>query len=101
MGILVVYQSKTGFTQKYAEWICEALECTCIPANQLNERDIPKFDLVIFGGGIHAGMISGLKKFKRKFKMNHGKRLVVFATGATPSDATEVIQQAVSYTHLA
>lgn len=27
---IVIYNTQTGFTKKYAEWLSEALECECV-----------------------------------------------------------------------
>ena len=32
--IIVIYNSQTGFTKKYAQWISEALECECVELNE-------------------------------------------------------------------
>ena len=37
MSTIVVYQSETGFTKKYAEWIAEALDCEAVPFKKVNE----------------------------------------------------------------
>ena len=89
MNTIVIYNSKTGFPQKYAEWIAAALDCEAIP--QKNAKALSKYDLIIFGGGIMASMITGLSKMKKSaFKEN--KKLVVFATGATHVNEAETIE---------
>lgn len=80
MKRLVVYQSSTGFTAKYASWIAEALSCEAKELKRVSTEEVAACDTVIFGGWIMGGMISGLDKIR---KMNP-KQLVVFAVGATP-----------------
>lgn len=79
MSTIVVYQSKTGFTKQYAEWIAKSLSCEAKPIKQMKKEELSDYDLVIFGGWIMGNHISGLEKM-RKMKP---KQLVVFATGAT------------------
>ena len=78
MKVLVTYQSKTGFTKKYAEWISEELKCDLKELK--NVKDVNDYDLVIHGGWIMGGIIKGVKKIK---KLNP-KKLIVFGVGLTP-----------------
>lgn len=78
MKVLVTYQSKTGFTKKYAEWISEELKCDLKELK--NVKDVNDYDLVIHGGWIMGGVIKGVKKIK---KLNP-KKLIVFGVGLTP-----------------
>ena len=96
---LLVYYSKTGFTQKYAEWIKEALpqdiSCDLVPYKERGKLKWEQYDLILFGGGFHAGMINGLKWFKAQAgrlpeQIRQGGRTAVFATGAMPVDAPDV-----------
>lgn len=79
MKRLVVYQSSTGFTAKYAAWIAEALSCEAKELKRISAAEVAECDCIIFGGWIMGGMITGLDKMR---KMNPQK-MVVFAVGAT------------------
>lgn len=78
MKVLVTYQSKTGFTKKYAEWISEELKCDLKELK--NVKDVNDYDLVIHGGWIMGGVIKGVKKIKKLGP----KKLIVFGVGLTP-----------------
>lgn len=88
--ILVTYESVTGFTKQYAEWIAEALGCTAVAHKQVSAKELPDYDVVIYGGRCHAGMVSGLKKAKEKVGTS---KLVVFAVGAMPNTETATIAE--------
>ena len=92
MKILVTYKSKTGFTKKYAEMIAEEIECTLVDFREVTVEKMSEYDVVVFGGRLHAGMVDGLKKAKEMFEKSSAKKFVVFATGATPNEAKEVIE---------
>lgn len=79
MKTLVIYQSSTGFTQKYANWIAEELSSEAKELKKVTLNDLQNADRIIFGGWIMGGMIMGLDKIR---KMNP-KNLVVFAVGAS------------------
>ncbi len=77
MKILVTYKSKTGFTKKYAKWIAEELNCETKDIKNVSSKDVAKYDLVIHGGWIFGGVISGCKKIKSFAP----KQLIVFGVG--------------------
>lgn len=85
MKPIIIYLSKTGFTKRYARWIGEALNCPVIPYEKRDTLDLSSYDTVLYGGGIHVGMIQGIKWFKHQLPSLTDKKLVVFATGASPA----------------
>ncbi|MDW7671910.1 MAG: flavodoxin domain-containing protein [Bacillota bacterium] len=82
--IQLVYRSKTGFTKKYAEWIGEELKCEIISIEMWQPDEITTDGQLVFGGGLYAGRIQGLKELRRKVPDLMGRRIVVFATGGAP-----------------
>lgn len=90
MKTLILYYSKTGFTEQYARWIGEALQAEPVPYKMRNTVSMEGYDTVIFGGGLHAGAIGGIGWLKKQ-KLT-GKRVIVFATGASPAGTEEVRQ---------
>ena len=83
-SMLIVYKSGTGFTKRYADWIAETVACQKIPFAKISDVDINDYDVIVYGAGIYAGRIKGLKKFKKKVSDLHGGEIVVFASGAAP-----------------
>lgn len=77
MKRIVVYSSETGFTEKYANWIAEALGCEAKPFKQIQTSELPSYDMVIYGGWIFAGNVFGYDKIKEL----HLKNLFVFGVG--------------------
>lgn len=88
MKVLVTYQSKTGFTKKYAEWISEELNADLLDIKSVNQGKIQEYDLIIHGGWIMAGMINGLNKIRGL----NPKKLIVFGVGFTPKDKVDTKQ---------
>ena len=87
MKTIVIYKSKTGFTKRYAEWIAKDLGCEALSADKVSAKELQQYQTIIYGGGIMAGQIGGLKKLKGVIAGNPDKKLIVFATGATPAEA--------------
>lgn len=83
MKKVVIYQSGTGFTAKYAGWIAERLGCEAKEYKSMNSEELTDYDLVIYGGWILGGMVFGYDKIK---KLNL-KNVIVFGVGMTvPSE---------------
>lgn len=91
MKTIVIYKSKTEFTKRYAQWISEELKCDLVSYDKGLKNDFNDYDLVIYGGGIYAGKIGGLKEMKALLENKPKVKLIVFATGATPAGAEEII----------
>lgn len=92
MKAIVIYNSQTGFTKKYAEWISQAAGCECVDFKKGSKMNLSEYDAVVFGGWCMAGNVTKLSWFKKQMPSLNaaGKKLVVFAVGATPAEADEV-----------
>lgn len=86
MRRIVIYESNTGFTEQYAKWIAEALQCESKSLKQVSEKELSNYDSVIFGGWILGNMIQGLEKAE---KMTSSIQ-AVFAVGSSPSSNTVI-----------
>ena len=84
MKTAVIYKSQTGFTKKYAEWISEELLADIFEVSKVTSDMLIRYDNIIFGGSLHAVGISGVKLITENINKFKDKRVVVFATGASP-----------------
>uniref|UniRef100_UPI0040569F8F flavodoxin family protein n=1 Tax=Acetatifactor sp. TaxID=1872090 RepID=UPI0040569F8F len=82
--IIVIYNSQTGFTRKYAQWISEALECECVEFSEANRMNFEQYETIIFGGWACAGGVSKIKWFKHNMKKWDNKKLAVYCVGGSP-----------------
>lgn len=83
---IILYKSKYGATKKYGEWLSDKLDCDLVETRSAKIDDIAKYDTVILGGGIYASGIAGLSFFRKNLERLKGRRLIVFAVGASPYD---------------
>ncbi len=83
--IVVVYRSKTGFTKNYATWLAKRLDCNLLEGEKISIKDITDYDTIIYGSGLYAISISGIKLITKNFELLKDKRLIVFAVGASPA----------------
>ncbi len=90
MKILIIYYSKTGFTERYAKWLQEDLSCDCVSFAKRKGVDFSRYEAVVYGAGCHAGSIRRLSWFLEELPRLSGKRLAVFFTGAMPPEAKTV-----------
>lgn len=79
MKTLVVYKSKTGFSQKYGQWIGKALECPVMDLKDVKKSTLEAYDHIIYGGGIYASKIAGLGQIQKY--VTH-QDLTCFAVGS-------------------
>lgn len=84
MRSIVVYHSKSGFTKKYAEWISEKAKAELKEVSEVTIADLQGFDTIVYGGNLHAAGIQGIHKITDHLNLLQGKRLIFFATGASP-----------------
>lgn len=84
MRALVIYKSKTGYTKKYAEWIADELGADILEVSKATVNMLTSHDIIIYGGSLHAVGINGIKFIMQNLDKLKGKKVIVFATGASP-----------------
>lgn len=92
MKTVVIYKSKTGYTKKYAEWIAEDLCADIFEVSKVNVNMLNTYDTIVYGGSLYAVGIIGVKLITKNINKLKDKKVVVFATGASPS-RNEVIRE--------
>lgn len=80
----VIYQSKSGSTEKYAKWISEETGAELLTGKNIKAKALMKYDTIVFGGGLYHVGINGLKLLKDNLRLLDNKRIAVFAVGASP-----------------
>ena len=83
--IAVIYKSKYGTTKQYATWIAEELKADLFNRSRINPKELSGYDLVVYGGGLYAGGISGIDLVTR----NPCKNLVIFTVGLADPNTTD------------
>ncbi len=83
MKIVVVYKSISGFTKKYAEWITEELEADLLRIEKDDIDILLQYDIIIYGGSLHALGISGVNIIKNNLNKLRKKKIIIFTTGAS------------------
>jgi len=82
--VIIIYHSKTGFSQRYAEWLAEDLGCQAVPYRDRGTVSLSRYDTIILFGGLYAGNMSGLGWLKKQPLT--GRRAAAVAVGCSPMD---------------
>jgi menaquinone-dependent protoporphyrinogen IX oxidase len=82
--VIVVYRSKGGFVQRYAEMIAKAVGADLADARGVDIAKLKQYDTIVFGGGLYAVGINGVGLIKKNLEALSGRRIIVFAAGASP-----------------
>ena len=90
MKTVVIYNSQTGFTKRYAQWIAEKTEARCVEFKEAKKIDLNEFDTIVFGGWAMAGSITKVKWFNKKTQNLQGKKLIAFCVGASPIENPDI-----------
>jgi len=83
--VLVAYKSNYGATKKYAQWIAEDLDADIFDVSEVKAAMLMDYDVVVYGGGLYAGQINGVKLVAA----NPVKKLVVFTVGLADPAITD------------
>lgn len=90
MKTIVIYNSQTGFTKRYSEWIAEATGSDCLELSDAKKKDLAAYEAIIFGGWACAGSISKISWFKSNIDKWTDKKLIAFCVGASPIESPEI-----------
>ncbi len=87
---IVIYESRTGFTARYALWIAEKLECPFIKYKEASAPALKHYHTLIFGGWLNAGRIQGLDWLRKNIKEFDEQNIILYCTGAAPADSQDL-----------
>lgn len=81
---LVVYQSKYGSTQQYAQWIHEESGGDLVDMEKEDLRDLSEYDIVIMGSPVRIGRIVIAPFIENRWSILKEKAVILFTASATP-----------------
>lgn len=88
---VVIYESKYGSTKRYAQWIAEKLRCPLFEKKDFNPQNFEKYEVIIYGSGLYAGGVSGIKLIPKNWHLLSAKKIILFTCGlANPEDLHNV-----------
>jgi len=82
---IIIYKSKYGATQQYAEWIARQLGLPMADTDSISSADLVTYDLLIIGASVYIGKLL-LKDWISKHRAAlQGKNLFLFIVCGTPA----------------
>ncbi len=87
---IVLYTSKYGAAETYAQWIAEALGCCAVPLDKFSKKELQGYDTVIYGGGVQAGGVRGLEQFTKWIKGDLKLRQMAKRGTISEAEAAEI-----------
>ena len=85
---LILYASKYGATEKYAQSLAQSLHADLLKTADATSEKLSAYESIIFGGGLYAGRVNGLKVLTQNWTLMQNKRVAVFLVGMTPPEAS-------------
>jgi len=90
--VAVVYRSKSGYTEKYANWIAKAMDGDLLKGEKTKPEDLLKYDAIVYGGGLYAVGINGIKLITRNYERLKDKKIILFGVCASPT-RPEIVEE--------
>ncbi len=90
MKTAVIYNSQTGFTKRYAQWIAKEAGADCMELAEAKKKDMGAYEGIVFGSWACAGGINKLGWFKGHMDAWAKKKLIVFCVGGSPMESPEI-----------
>ncbi len=84
--ILVLYKSKYGATEQYAQLLAKTQQWDICPLADSGAKDLSEYDGILFAGGIYASGIAGIRELEKRFEDIKDQKIAVFCVGASPMD---------------
>ena len=88
--IAIIYKSKYGSTEKYAQWISEEVKGDLFEHSKIDITDLMNYNTMVFGGGLYASGIAGIKFLTENYEKLKDKNIIVFTVGLASTDDKEV-----------
>jgi menaquinone-dependent protoporphyrinogen IX oxidase len=88
---LVIYSSKYGYTEKYAQWLAEEPDIDICESKNLNVDKLNDYFTIIFGSSLYAGKNKGATMLVNYFEQIKDKRIGLFTVGVFDTNSDENI----------
>ncbi|MBO6241819.1 MAG: flavodoxin [Butyrivibrio sp.] len=97
MNVAVRYYSRSGNTQKVADYIAEAAGVSAVSVDSKDAALTEKVDVLFIGGALYAyGIDDNLKKYLNTLSSDKVGKAVVFSTSWLSKHALDVIRKALT-----
>ncbi len=91
MKLFLCYHSRYSSTKQYTEWLHEKVGGDLATIKDLSQYNPAEYDILVFGGYVHAGKITIRSIVQRNWPDVKHKQVIVFSTSGTPPSETATI----------
>ena len=78
---LVIYNSKYGYTKKYALWLAEKLNADICESKNLKNSLLNDYSTILFGSSLYAGGCKAAQLIVKHFEQIKDKKVALFTCG--------------------
>ena len=89
---IILFQSKYGATEKYADLLSQETGFPCIETKKAQVKQTIDYDVIILGGGVYAFGIAGMSFLKKNISALSEKKIIIFCCGMAPFDDSTIIE---------
>ncbi len=85
--VVVIYNTVTGFSRTYGEWIARELGAELVPLAEARSLQLASYDLIVFGAGVRMSIMRGFSDFRKQLVaagIEDSGKVIVWANGGTP-----------------
>lgn len=85
----IIYDSKSGTTEQYAQWLSIPLRMPALESGETDRLQLSKYDTLIIGAPIYNGKLLVQEWLRLHEKCLPGKKLFLFIVSVTPASEAE------------
>jgi len=78
---LVVYNSKYGYTKKYAYWLAEELKADICTDKNLKREELNNYSKILFGSSLYASANKAASLVVKHFEQIKDRKVILFTCG--------------------
>lgn len=82
---VIIYESKYGATEQYADWLSDAIQCAAFRTDKISPARLAQYDLLILGTPVYIGKLR-LQKWLKQHLTNLSKKQVLLFIVCGTSD---------------
>ena len=90
MKTIILYQTKTGSTKQYAQWLSERIKNSeLLDIHNYRKESVEKYDRVVIGSRTYMGKIQAQDFMEKHWEEIKDKDVHLFAVGIFPQNSPE------------
>lgn len=97
MKTIIIYASKYGSTQQYAQWLSTETGYDAFNIGKIKARKLLNYERIIIGSSVHMGRLDIASWMKKHWSKMQDKSVILFSVNGTPPDQKEELKKVLEY----